>query len=238
MWYNRGMAITQIAAPLDGIRGTVAGVVYSSNRSGTYAKGWSRCTNPQTIKQLWQRGQLAQAGALWRTLSTAEQIDWETFAETPPETDYNSLDEVYILSGFGWFSRIFLRRRRTGQADDLLAPISTPTNAPKTFTLELHPASGSAEDAVLGYTNNDFLTHYAILQLSIAPGVGTNTQTSRYLNLWEALGDGATETEFGANYFESFGITQVGMRLFGRLYRQADTGIRSTPLQVFSDVVA
>jgi hypothetical protein len=232
------MAITQIAAPLSGIRGTVAGLVYSANRSGTYVKGWSMCTNPSTIDQVWQRGQLAQAGAAWRTLSTAEQLDWETFAMTPPETDYNSLGDVYVLSGFGWFTRIFLRRRRTGQVDDLIAPVSTPTDMPQTFTLELHPATGAAEDAVLGYTEDDFLAHYAILQLSIAPGVGTNTQTSRYLNCWEALGVGATETEFGVNYFNSWGITQVGMRLFGRLYRQADTGIRSTPLQVFADVVA
>jgi hypothetical protein len=232
------MAIVTIALPVTGIRGTIAVIVFSANKSGAYAKGWSPCTNPQTIGQVWQRSQMPEAGRLWRTLSTAEQTDWDTLSATPPETDYNSLNEVYLLSGFGWFSRILLRRRRCGLVDDLLAPVSTPTTAPTTFTMSLHPSTGAAADAHFGYTSGNFATYYAILQLSIAPGLGTNTQTSRYLNLWEALGLTATSTNFGEAYFASFGTTQLTMRFFGRLYRQSATGIRSTPKELFTDVVA
>jgi len=232
------MAITKLALPVTGIRGTIAGVVFSANKSGTYAKGWSKGPNPGTIGQMAQRATVTETGPLWRTLSTAEQADWDTFAETPPEDDYNSLGELYLLSGFSWFSRILLRRRRVGLADDLLAPVSTPTTAPITFSFTLYPAAGGNDEALFDYTAGDFSDHYAILQLAIAPGLGTNVWTSRFLNCWEALGVGATETEFGANYFAAFGITQVPMRFFARLYRQADTGIRSTPKEAFVDVVA
>lgn len=232
------MAITHLALPVTGIRGTIAGVVFSANRSGTYARGWRMSTNPQSIGQMDQRAFLAQAGAQWRTLSTAEQGDWDTFALTPPEDDYNSLGDLYLPSGFGWFTRIFLRRRRTGQADDLLAPTSTPTAAPTTFTMTLNPATGAAADATFGYTSGEFATYYAILQLSIAPGIGTNVQTSRYLNLWEAVGVGATSTDFGVAYAAAFGATQVGLRFFARLYRQSPSGIRSVPIELFTDVVA
>lgn len=238
LWYNPGMAITHLALPVTGIRGTIAGVVFSANKSGTYAKGWVKGTNPMSIGQMWQRAQMAQAGALWRTLSTPQQNDWDTFAETPPEDDYNSLGNPYLLSGFGWFVRILLRRRRTGQADDLLAPASTPTAAPGSFNMVLYPATGGNIDAKFTYGSGDFATYYAILRLSIAPGVGTNVQTSRYLNLWEALGANPTTTYFGVNYFDSFGVTQVEMRFFGRLYRQSPSGIRSVPLEIFTDVIA
>jgi hypothetical protein len=181
---------------------------------------------------------MAQAGSLWRTLSTAEQGDWDTFAATPPEDDYNSLGELILLSGFGWFTRILVRRRRCGLADDLLAPVSTPTTTPTTFTLDVHPATGAAADAHFGYTSGEFATYYAILQIAIAPGLGSNVWTSRFINCWEAFGLTATSTNFGAAYFAAFGTTQIGQRFFARLYRQADSGIRSTPKAVFSDVVA
>lgn len=230
------MAIVTIALPVSGIRGMLGGVVFSANRSGAYARGWTPVTNPQSIQQTNQRGIIAQAGTLWRTLTTAEQDDWYTFALTPPEDDYNSLNELYLPSGFGWFTRILTRRRRVGLPDSLLAPASTPTAAPTTFTLDVHPATGAAADAHFGYTSGNFAAHYAILMLSIAPGKGTNVQTSRYLICWEALGLTATSTNCGANYFAAFGTTQVGMRFFGRLYRQSDTGIRSVPKMLFSNV--
>jgi hypothetical protein len=90
----------------------------------------------------------------------------------------------------------------------------------------------------MGYTSGEFATFYAILMLSIAPGKGTNVQTTRYLICWEALGINDTNTSFGANYFAAFGTTQVGMRFFGELYRQSATGIRSVPKAVFTDVIA
>jgi hypothetical protein len=232
------MAIVTIAAPLSGIRGTVAGVVYSANKSGAYAKGWSMPCRPNSLNQMRQRGFVAQAGALWRTLSTAEQADWDTFAATPPETDYNSLGEVYLLSGFGWFSRILLRRMRTGQVEDLIAPANTPTSPSGSFAMYLHISAGQASDATFMYPNLTFQTYYAILILSQAPGLGTNVQTSRYLNMWEAIGMADSETWFGVNYWNGFGVTQIGQRFFGKLYRQSPSGIRSTPLELFTDVIA
>ena len=201
-------------------------------------KALTKGTNPRTPKQMVQRGFMSQMGALWRSISTADQADWDAFAATPPEDDYTSLGDLYLLSGFGWFSRICLRRQRTGQAEDLEAPASVPTAPPTTFDMELHPATGVAANASFEYTNGEFATDYAILQLSLAPGVGSNVQTSRYLNCWEALGIGATKTEFGVNYFEAFGSTQLLTRYFGRLFRQSPEGIRSTPLEVFVDVIA
>lgn len=232
------MAIVTIALPVTGIRGTISGVVFSANKSGPYAKGLSPCTNPRSIGQLSQRGYLAQAGAKWRTLTPAEQADWATFAATPPEDDYNSLNELYLLSGFGWFTRIFTRRHRTGQVEDLLAPVATPTAAPATMTLELHESTGAAADATFGYTIGEFATYYAILMLSIAPGLGSNVQSSRYLINWEGLGVGATETDFGIAYWNTFGVTQIGQRFFAQLFRQSPSGIRSTPLALFEDVIA
>lgn len=232
------MAITKLGALVVGIRGTVGGVTMSENRSSTYAKLWSRPVRRNTPAQLQQRGFMSFLGREWRTLSTAEQDDWATFAATPPETDYNSLGEIYLLSGFGWFSRIYLRRLRTGQVPDLLAPAAVVVNPPATFDMTLYPSTGDPADAVFSYTDGDFTDIYAILQMSLSPGLGTNKQTSRYLNLWEAAVLTSTETEFGEEYQTSFGKTQIGQRYFARLYRQSVDAIRSTPLELFVDVEA
>jgi hypothetical protein len=231
------MATVQLALPVTGIRGKLSGIVFSANKSGPYAMALSHGANPRTIAQMEQRASLAVMGSLWRTLTPAEQADWDTFALTPPEDDYNSLGDLYLLSGFGWFSRICLRRRRTGQADDLIAPVSTPTAAPTTFSMVLLESTGADADATFSYTNGEFVTEYAILQLSLAPGLGSNVQTTRYLNCWEALGVGATDTEFGLNFFLKFGPSQAGQRYFARLFRQSDSGIRSVPAELFVDVV-
>jgi hypothetical protein len=232
------MAIVTIALPVTGIRGTIAGVVFSANRSGPFAKGWRPCTRTRTPNQLTQRGYVAQLGALWRTLTPAEQGDWDTFAAAPPETDYNSLNEVYLLSGFGWFSRIWLRRKRAGEVEDLLAPAATPTAPPATFGLELHVSTGLNTDATFDFSLNEFQTYVAVLQLSIAPGVGTNVQTTRYLNQWECYVFANYSQDFGVAYWDSFGCTQIGQRFFAQLYRQSSSGIRSTPLTLYTEVVA
>ena len=232
------MAKVQFVAPISDMRGKAGGLVYSKNASGNFCKAWMKPTNPSTPKQALQRSFLAQMGANWRSLTSGQQDDWNTFAASPPETDYDSLGNAYLLSGFNWMCRIAVRLNRTGQTEDLIAPISTPTTPPTTFTMTLYPANGDEDRAEIQYSSGEFVTEYAILELSLAPGVGSNVQTSRYLKCWEALGLELTSTEFGGNYYEAFGATQVDNRFFARLYRQADTGIRSTPLELFVDVVA
>jgi len=232
------MAKVQFVAPIADMRGKAAGLVFSKNAAGNFCKAWVKPTNPSTPKQMAQRGFMAQMGANWRTLTTVQQTAWDTFAATPPETDYDSLGNAYLLSGFNWMTRIAVRRERVGLAQDLLAPVATPTDAPTTFTMTLYPANGDADRAEMQYTDTEFDADYAILVVSLAPGLGSNLQTSRYLICWEALGLTGTATEFGANYYAAFGTTQVDNRFFAKLYRQSDTGIRSTPLELFIDVVA
>jgi len=231
------MAKVQYVAPISDVRGTAGGLVYSKNKSGHFVKAWTKPTNPATPKQIGQRGFLAQMGTRWRTLSSAQQTAWDTFAATPPETDYDSLGNAYLLSGFNWMSRIALRRLRTGQAEDLIAPVATPVATPTTFSMVLYPANGDADAGTMTYTNGEFVAFYAILELSLAPGVGSNVQTNRYLKCWEALGVNATTTQFGVNYHEAFGATQIDNRFFARLYRQSSTAIRSVPKEVFVDVI-
>jgi len=232
------MAIIKLGVTVAGIRGTIGGITFSANKSGAHAKILSMPSRPQTILQLQQRGYLASMGTLWRSLSTAEQGDWDAFAASPPETDYNSLGEVYLLSGYGWFTRICIRRRRTAQAEDLLAPTSTPVAAPLTFDLELHPATGSPDEAICTYTVDDFLDHYVIMEMSQAPGQGSNVQTNRFLMMIERTPGTSTQTKFTSIYFARFGSTQTNQRFFARLYKQSVDAIRSTPIALFTDVTA
>lgn len=232
------MAKVQFVAPVSDMRGKAGGLVFSKNASGNFCKAWMKPTNPMTPKQQEQRGWLASMGQKWRTLTSSQQGDWDTFAASPPETDYDSLGNAYLISGFNWMTRIALRRERCGLSEDLIAPAATPTDAPDSFDMTLYPANGDADRAVMEYTEDDFETYYAILMLALAPGLGSNVHTSRFLICWEALGQSAEDSEFGAAYYSAFGATQVDNRFFARLYRQSETGIRSTPLELYTDVIA
>ena len=192
------MAITELGVIIVGVRGTIGGITFSANKSGTYAKSLVTPSNPGTPNQLVQRGIIATMGSKWRALSAAQQAAWDAFAA---------------------------------------APASAPTTAPATFGLTLNAATGAAGDANFQYTNGDFAGIYAILEISVAAGQGSNVQTSRYLMQHEAVVVGAANTDFGVRYYATYGVTQVGQRFFGRLYRQATTGIRSTPLALYTDVV-
>ena len=231
------MAIFTPGPLITDIRGSVGGVTFSANKAGMHAKSLAVPTDPLTPKQSIQRGYLSYMGALWRTLTSIQQAAWDALAASPPEIDSNSLGEQYYLSGFGWFCRICVRRLRTGQSQVLTCPANAPVSPPTTFTLDLYPANGDADRCVINYTSGEFATHYAIMDLSLAPGQGSNTRTSHYVMTWEALGEYATYSQAGLRYHDNFGVTQISQRFFARLYRQHADGIRSTPLELYEDVV-
>jgi len=101
----------------------------------------------------------------------------------------------------------------------------------------LNAATGAAGEAVVTFAPAQTGSRRLVLFIAQAAGQGTNIQTNRYLILWEAVPTTVTTLDFSAQYFETFGNTQVGQRFFGILYYQKFTGIRSTPLATFTDVI-
>jgi len=144
------MAITKIGPPLAGIRGTLGGVVYSANGSGTYCKPWAPPSNPRTELQMVERSYLASMPALWQALSSAQRTAWDTFAALGAQALVNSLGETYYASGYNWFVKCNIRLLRVGRATISAAPTIPRPAAPTITGLNVTQAGTDTEISIGG----------------------------------------------------------------------------------------
>ncbi len=124
------MAIIKVGAPLAGIRGTIGGITYSENHSGTYAKKWSMPSNPKTPRQTAERGYLARMPSLWNELTDDQRADWRSFAADPAQEKTNPLGESYYASGYNWFCQCNVSLIRVGRATIKPSPTQAQPAAP------------------------------------------------------------------------------------------------------------
>lgn len=143
------MAIIKVGAPLAGIRGTLGGITYSENGSGTYAKQWSRPSNPRTSHQTAERGFLARMPSLWSALSDAQRADWRSFASDPAQEKTNPLGETYYASGYNWFCQCSVSLLRVGRVTLKPAPTQAQP-APPTIDDFRVCVAGSDDDLCVG----------------------------------------------------------------------------------------
>lgn len=110
------MAKTKLAAPLSGLRGTIGGLTYSENSSGTFVKPWAPPSNPKTTPQTTQQSHLARMPGLWAALTPTQRADWNTFAALPAQQLFDSLGQSYYASGWNWFVKCNIRLIRCTRA--------------------------------------------------------------------------------------------------------------------------
>ena len=138
------MAIVKYGPTVAGIRGTASGLTFSANKTGPYVRLWSKGANARTTLQMAVRGNMSRFSPLWQSMTAGERADWDTFAATPPEEDYNSLGQRIYLSGWQWFCRIQQRLLSVGNAMDTTVPSDVAATPPASVTLALHTPSGAA----------------------------------------------------------------------------------------------
>lgn len=144
------MAITKIGPPLAGIRGTIGGIVFSENKSATYARIWSRGSNPRTTKQSVERGYLSQMPALWNALTDVQRAAWRTFAADPAQELENSLGDAYYASGYNWFCKSNVRLLRVGRATIQAIPAQARPAAPTILEFRVTPANSEVDQCTCG----------------------------------------------------------------------------------------
>lgn len=108
-------------------RGSVAGVTYSRNGSGAYARARVKPVQPNTALQIVAKSIFSFVRGLWNSgfLTEAQRVAWRDYAAGTPWL--NKLGEAITLNGNAMFIRTNIARRTAGltEVDD----------APTTFTL-------------------------------------------------------------------------------------------------------
>lgn len=98
------MALLKFGGGITEMRGSIAGNVYSRNRSGAYARARTSPTNPQTARQTLVRSAVAQLCERWSsTLTAAQRAAWGLYGDSV--SVLNKLGESMFLSGFNHYIR-------------------------------------------------------------------------------------------------------------------------------------
>ena len=136
------MATVKLAAPLQGIRGHIGRWCWSENRSSKYVSQMCFPRSSRTESQHSWANHFGATAALWKSLTGAEQADWDTLAATPPENDHDPWGNIIFLTGFQWFNRIQSRRHSCGLDPLLTPPTDSKPSAPTSFSAAVTPGVG------------------------------------------------------------------------------------------------
>jgi hypothetical protein len=108
------MALVKFGGGISGFAGKIGGTVYGRNKAGAYARNWAVPVNPVTTAQSAVRAVLAQAAAMWSSLTYAQISAWNAYAAVLIRT--NRQGEQYTPSGRQIFTETFINMHGTGFA--------------------------------------------------------------------------------------------------------------------------
>jgi len=98
------MALIKFSAVVGDASGKLGGIVFSKNGNGAYIKEYSSPVNPNTAKQAAVRETFGFLAAHYRTLSKADQSQWESMTKQYPYQ--NRMGDTKFYSGQQLFMKL------------------------------------------------------------------------------------------------------------------------------------
>jgi len=229
------MARVKLGTIVVGIRGTVGGLLLSSNLSGPYARVWSKGSNPRKSLQTASRTAFAQSAASWSGVDGAVKLDWAAWAAAAGQTRYNSLGEPYQMSGFNALVSNTRNQTAVGRTPTTTAPTMAKPTAPAGCAVFLRSYPLLAE---LSWTGSVFGPMYdAVIEMSLGGGPGLSVARTGWIKVWTSQQPLVSPVTFSNGVRGRFGALAAGQRAFFRIYRQNLEGYRSSELALTVDVV-
>lgn len=203
-----------------GARGTAGGLTFSANKSGPYARLWSRGANPSSPLQSSQRGNLTTHAAGWRALSAANQALWDAYAALPAQELFNSLGQSYFVSGFNWYVNINIGRIRAGQAIRTTPPSVVRPVAPIIQTVVLRAGVPDSASFIQFSAGDPALADRHLAHCQLVNSVGVNFVPQRMPFIVLAVPDVSRKIFIKPEITSIFGAPVVGQRLLVRCWTQ------------------
>jgi len=228
------MASVKLGTIVVGIRGTVGGLLLSSNLGGPYARAWSKGSNPRTVVQTSSRAAFSEQATTWAGVDVAERLQWNAWAAQPAQSRTNSLGESYNFSGFNALVSNNRNLASVGRAAITTAPTLTKPTAPAGLacTIDGHPSH-----CELTWTVNPFGASYdCIIECSLARGQGATVARGPWKQVFIAQSPSSSPVDFSVGFATRFGSAWPGQRVFVRVYRQNLEGYRSAATALTVDV--
>jgi len=229
------MSIVVFGPLVTGARGTIAGTIFSANKSGPYARGWNRGPNPRSTGQAGQRGRTSGMAKTWRGLTQVQRDAWDVWAALPAQEKFNSLGESYFASGFNWYVAINDRLLYIGRGSRATPPVIARPAAPTLSDMQI-AHTGAGWNSYLQYPNGTFTGFDLILFIAMSNSQGVLTKTHGWRLVHQTQSPALMLEYFQTGLEAGFGTIQVFQRGFCRLCRQTTDGVRSTFTTAYDDV--
>lgn len=231
------MAIVKFGPTVVGARGTIAGTIFSANKSGPFVRAWSKGANQKSELQSAHRNTLGDIASTWRDLSQAQRDDWIDYADDPAQEKTNSLGETFSASGFNWFVEINLNLEAAGAARRVDAPTFVPPVAPiiSFFTFDTGAANGRAIIGLAVASPGLAEQHNVVLRT--VSSVGITAVAANFAFMINEVPDGSRFLIFNDEAVAKFGPVVVGQRGFVLISVQDSQGRRGPTDSINTDAV-
>lgn len=228
------MAIVKFGGGLSGIRGTLAGNVFTANGNGAYVRPWSRVHNPKSLAQTINRISASLFPSAWRALTSGERDDWNTYGAATALK--NALGDKYYRNGWQWFWHCCQNIAVCGGTPPTTAPtVAAPATVVCTdFT---YNNVGLLGNCTVTFDSADFTGLWAVFMFRPIPYSGNMSCPSGYrllAGVYEPAGD---QVNAIIPHNAVFGVPQDGWRGFVRLITMDNQGLRSAPWAANADYV-
>lgn len=117
------------------VKGSIGGVTFQNNPSGSIIRSRPHVSKASTIKQMASHSELANLLYLWQQITQDERDEWNSFAAT--WTKENKFGESKTLTGLNWFTSLNWWRLHLSLATYDSPPAHVLPQAPPAFALIL-----------------------------------------------------------------------------------------------------
>lgn len=123
------MALILLGGLVAEARGSVGGITYARNRSGSYARNRTKPVDPNSPPQQIAKANMSSNVASWQNdLTVAQRKVWDDAAALTPRT--NRLGQTIHLTGQNWFIRANQLLLLTGQTAITVPPVNLEVPGP------------------------------------------------------------------------------------------------------------
>lgn len=183
------MAKIKLGALAQDARGSIAGTTFSKGRYGSYSRQKVSPVQPRTARQLAQRAIFSEASQGWRSLTSAQRAQWDTWAGNHPVV--NVFGDAQTLAGNAAYVRVNAMRRTAGIATTA-APPADETPVPNASDA---PAVGSTQTVTVTFDAAPATGKYFLVYTTAGKSPGVGFVNSDFRLAATIVGDGS-ETEF------------------------------------------
>lgn len=212
--YTPPMAKILLGPTVIGIRGTVAGITFSQNGGGPYARGWHKPPNQKSTGQITARANLTNWAQQWRTLTSTQKASWNTYAALPAQQLTDSLGQPYYASGFNWYITTQINLAKIGGATTTTAPAGARPAIATSPSLEFRTtASGQATRWRLAPASPNLALYHTIYALVVST-TGLDSFPATDFNVFTGIPNANRYLNFTTPLKDKFGDFYVGQKIF------------------------